>query len=123
MSWNPARPSQIVGTRRRATVADADHAVEAAYRAFSTWRRVDPEERARYLLRTAAILRNRIYEFSAWMTYEVSKSWLEAYADTAEAIDFLEFYAREMIRLSGGHPTTQRPAKRTRSATYPWVSA
>src|SRR5262249_29593721 len=76
-----------------------------------SWSRVDPEIRARYLLKTAAILRRRIYEFSAWMVYEVSKSWSEAYADTAEAIDFLEFYAREMIRLQGAHPTTPYPAE------------
>ena len=45
------------------------------------------------------------------MVYEVSKSWAEAYADTAEAIDFLEFYAREMIRLGGGNPTTPFPGE------------
>jgi 1-pyrroline-5-carboxylate dehydrogenase len=56
-------------------------------------------------------MRRRTYEFSAWMCYEVSKSWIEAYADTCEAIDFLEFYAREAMRLSGSHPTTPMPGE------------
>lgn len=110
-SCNPANPAQIVGTVCRATPEHAERAVRAAHDAFPAWSRVDPEVRARYLVKAAAILRRRIYEFSAWMVYEVSKSWIEAYADTAEAIDFLEFYAREMVRLGGGHPTTPFPGE------------
>ena len=51
-------------------------------------------------------MKRRVYEFSAWMVYETSKSWIEAYADTCEAIDFLAFYGREMMRLKGAHPVT-----------------
>ncbi|NJL93924.1 MAG: L-glutamate gamma-semialdehyde dehydrogenase [Anaerolineae bacterium] len=58
------------------------------------------EERARYLLRAAAAMRRRKHEFSAWMVFEVGKSWAEADADTAEAIDFLEYYARQMVHLA-----------------------
>src|SRR5436190_23123398 len=104
VSINPARPSQVIGSTARATPELANQAVKAAYETFPSWSRVDPEVRARYLLKAAAIIRRRIYEFSAWMVFEVSKSWAEAYADTAEAIDFLEFYAREMMRLTGAHP-------------------
>jgi 1-pyrroline-5-carboxylate dehydrogenase len=111
LSRNPAHPSQVVGRVSRATPEHAERAVQAAWAAFPKWSRTDPDVRARYLLRVAAVLRRRIYEFSAWMVYEVSKSWLEAYADTAEAIDFLEFYAREMMRLGGAHPTTPYPGE------------
>ncbi len=111
ISVNPARPSQLIGSASRATPEHAELAVKTAYEAFPAWSRVPPEVRARYLVKVAAILRRRIYEFSAWMVYEVSKSWPEAYADTAEAIDFLEFYAREMIRLGGSHPTTFFPGE------------
>src|ERR1051325_9218771 len=97
VSINPARPDQVVGVTSRATPELANQAVEAAYENFPSWSRGEPEVRARYMLKAAAILRRRIYEFSAWMVYEVSKSWAEAYADTAEAIDFLEFYARQMM--------------------------
>jgi 1-pyrroline-5-carboxylate dehydrogenase len=110
-SINPARPSQVVGTTARATPELADRAVRVAYDTFPAWSRVPAEVRARYLLKTAALLRRRIYEFSAWMIYEVSKSWAEAYADAAEAIDFMEFYGREMMRLGSAHPTTPYPGE------------
>lgn len=110
-SVNPARPSQVVGESARANAAQANQAIQAASSAFDAWRRTEPEVRARYLLKAAAILRRRIYEFSAWLTFEVSKSWPEAYADAAEAVDFLEFYAREMLRLGGAHPTVPYPGE------------
>ena len=50
--------------------------------------------------------------FSAWMVLEVGNSWPEADADTAEAIDFLEFYAREMLRYAQPQPVTQFPGER-----------
>ncbi len=106
ISRNPAKLSQIIGHVSDANEADVDHAVEVATEAFKTWSVTPPEVRARYLVKVAAILRRRIYEFSAWMVYESSKNWLEAYADAAEAIDFLEFYAREAIRWGAPHPTT-----------------
>lgn len=56
-------------------------------------------------------MRRRIYELSAWMCFEESKSWIEAYADTCETIDFLEFYGREMIRLGGPQPVTPFPGE------------
>ncbi len=57
-------------------------------------------------------MRERKHEFSAWMVYEVGKSWVEADADTAEAIDFLEFYGREAIRYGGEQPLTRIPTER-----------
>ena len=106
LSRNPAKLSQIVGEVSDATEEDADHAVAVATEAFKTWSRTPAEVRARYLVKVAAILRRRIYEFSAWMVVESSKNWLEAYADAAEAVDFLEFYAREALRWDAPHPTT-----------------
>jgi 1-pyrroline-5-carboxylate dehydrogenase len=105
-SVSPADPGRVVGVMSKANADIADRAVRSAAQHFATWIRVDAEVRARVLLKAAAIMRRRIYEFSAWMCYEVSKSWIEAYADTCEAIDFMEFYAREAIRLGGSHPTT-----------------
>ncbi|MCB9849102.1 MAG: L-glutamate gamma-semialdehyde dehydrogenase [Phycisphaerales bacterium] len=102
----PAATDQIVGQVASATAQHAEQAVEIAYHTFKMWSRVEPDTRARILAKAAAIMRRRIYELSAWMCFEVSKSWIEAYAGVCEAIDFLEFYAREMMRLSGGHPTT-----------------
>src|SRR6266487_3523122 len=97
-SRNPARPAEIVGRFQAASREQAARAVEAAHAAFPSWSRVPAAERAAYLLEAARRMRERRHTFSAWMVYEVGKTWPEADADTAEAIDFLEFYAREMLR-------------------------
>jgi 1-pyrroline-5-carboxylate dehydrogenase len=106
-SFNPANRTQLVGRFNKATKELANRAVEKAYEAFQTWRHAHAEERAELLLRVAAIMRERRHELSAWMIYEVAKTWPEADADTAEAIDFCEFYAREMLRYAGEHPVFQ----------------
>jgi 1-pyrroline-5-carboxylate dehydrogenase len=111
-SLNPSDPKVVIGTASKATREDAEEAMNAALRAFETWRFVKPEKRAEYLFKAAAKIRERKHEFSAWMVYEVGKSWVEADADTAEAIDFLEFYAREAIRYGGEQPLTRIPTER-----------
>src|SRR6266487_2010197 len=103
-SRNPSQPDQVVGYFSSATVQQADEAVQAAAAAFETWKRVPAEERAGYLFAAADLMQERRFEFNAWMIYEVGKSWPEADGDTAEAIDFLEFYAREMMRLAENQP-------------------
>src|SRR5262249_24242765 len=90
----------------------ANEAVEVAQRAFLEWSRVPATERAAYLIEAARRMRERSHLFSAWMVYEVGKSWPEADADTAEAIDVMEFYAREMLRYDGPQPVTQLPGER-----------
>lgn len=110
-SNSPADPDRVVGVFAKASADHADRAVRGAAEAFKSWSRTEPDARARILFRAAAIMRRRIYELSAWECFEVSKSWLEAYADVAEAIDFLEFYGREMMRLGGSHPTTPFPGE------------
>lgn len=105
-SIDPGKTDRVVGYQSMASEADVDRCLDAATEAFKTWRRVDPETRARHLFKAAAIMRRRKHELSALMVYEVGKSWVEADADTAEAIDFLEFYGREMIRLGGPQPVT-----------------
>ncbi len=99
-SINPARPKEVIGYFAEGDVKSVDQAVAAAAEAFKTWQYVPAEERARYLLRAAAEIRRRKHEFSAVMVLEVGKSWFEADADTAEAIDFLEYYARQMMRIA-----------------------
>ena len=103
-SINPANRTQIVGKFHKATKDLANQAVETAYKAFQSWRNVPAEERAQLLVRVAELMRERKHEFSAWMVYEVAKTWPEADGDTAEAIDFLEFYAREMLRYASDQP-------------------
>ncbi len=103
-SYNPAKKDQVVGTVQKGTKEHALKAIDAAWRAFDTWKYVDAEKRADYLVKIAAEMRRRKFELSAWMVYEIGKNWVEADADVAEAIDFCDFYAREAIRLGGAHP-------------------
>ncbi len=108
-SVNPAQPDQVVGHMVKATPEQANQAVEVAARAFEAWKRVPAAERVGYLFKAAELMRQRRFEINAWMIYETSKSWVEADADAAEAIDFLEFYGREMLRLAEKQPLTRIP--------------
>jgi 1-pyrroline-5-carboxylate dehydrogenase len=99
-SLNPCQKDQVVGRAAKAGRADAERALDAAWRAFPDWSRWQPAERARLIFKAAALLRRRKHLFSATMVYEAGKTWPEADADTAEAIDFLEFYGREALRLA-----------------------
>jgi 1-pyrroline-5-carboxylate dehydrogenase len=109
---NPAHPSEIVGEFAKGTVELAERALTAAHGTFETWKRVDAKKRADYLFKAAKIARKRRYEINAWMVLEVGKNFAEADADTAEAIDFLEFYAREMYRLAGPQPVVKNAGEK-----------
>ena len=98
-SVNPARPSEVLGAICQAGISEVERAIAAAKAAFPAWRDTAPFERARYLLTAAGIARRRVFELSAWQVLEIGKQWDQAYADVGEAVDFLEYYAREMIRL------------------------
>ncbi|MFC5649295.1 L-glutamate gamma-semialdehyde dehydrogenase [Paenibacillus solisilvae] len=100
VSINPGDLDEVVGRVSKATQDLAEKAMQAALLAFNSWKKVPAVERAEYLFKAAKLMRERKHEFSAFMVYEAGKNWGEADADTAEAIDFLEYYAREMIRLS-----------------------
>lgn len=98
-SVNPANPEEVVGRICQAEPRHVEEAIAAAKRAMPSWRATDPNERAQYLVRAAALMRERMWELCAWQVLEVGKQWEQAQADVAEAIDFLEFYAKEMMRL------------------------
>ncbi len=99
-SVNPGNLDEVVGLVGKADRELAQQAMDAALKAFEAWKKVGFQERAQYLFKAAKRMRERKHEFSALMILEAGKNWAEADADTAEAIDFLEFYGREAIRLS-----------------------
>ncbi len=111
-SVNPARPAQIVGIHQKAGQAQVDPAISAALRAYESWSRTSVDVRVSLLLGAAEIIRERKFEFMAWLTYEVGKNWAEADADVGETIDFLEFYAREALRLASATTPIQYPGER-----------
>jgi 1-pyrroline-5-carboxylate dehydrogenase len=110
-SYNPCEKTQAVGTFHKAGKKEVDMAMEAAWRAFASWKNVDPKERAVVLFKAAEIMRRRRHELNAWMVLEASKNWNEADGETAEAIDFLDFYGREMLRYSERQPIVPQPGE------------
>ena len=111
-SLNPARPAQVVGVHQKAGAEHAEQAMQAALEAFETWSRTTVETRVSLLLAAAEIVRERKFEFCAWLTYEVGKNWAEADADVGETIDFLEFYSREALRLAKARTPIQWPGEK-----------
>jgi len=109
-SFNPSDRSPV-GTFPVATRREAEAALRAALEAFESWRRVPAIERASVFFRAARIMRQRRFQFDAAMVLEVGKNWLEADADFAEAIDFLEFYGREAIRYDQPGGVTPFPGE------------
>jgi 1-pyrroline-5-carboxylate dehydrogenase len=118
-SVNPARPSEVVGVFQSAGREHVEPAIQAAQQAFETWKRMSVEQRASLLHTVAGILRERKFEFAAWMVFEVGKNWAEADADIAETIDFAEFYAREALRLAQAKTPTQLPGEADRLIYIP----
>jgi 1-pyrroline-5-carboxylate dehydrogenase len=110
-SVNPARPDQVIGRFVDATVDDVEEAMRVAEEAFATWKKRSWEERADVLFRAAAAMREKRFDLSAVMVYEVSKSWVEADGDIAELIDFAEYYARQALKLGGPQPVVPHPGE------------
>jgi len=118
-SVNPARPAQVVGIHQLAEADHADAAVSAALAAFPAWAATPSAQRAGFLLHISKLIQQRRFEFCAWLTFEVGKNWAEADADVGECIDFMEFYAREALRLSGSVPPIQFPGERNQFQYVP----
>jgi 1-pyrroline-5-carboxylate dehydrogenase len=118
-SINPAKRTQMVGRFNKATQELANRAVETAAKTFETWKKVPAEDRAQFLFRVAELMRARKHELSAWMIFEVAKTWPEADGDTAEAIDFLEFYARDMLHYAAPPPLTKLAGEENRLEYIP----
>jgi len=100
-SLNPCDTSEVVGTTAKATVEDAERALQGAWKAFESWKKWDVDARARILLKASAILKARRLEACALMSVEVGKNYAEADVEVAEAIDFLEYYARSAMKYAG----------------------
>ena len=111
-SLNPAKPSEVVGVFSTAGAAEVEPAMQAALKAFETWKYSSVEERTNLLFRVAHLLRERKFELMAWMVFEVGKNWPEADGDIAELIDFTTLYALEAQRLAKAETVVQLPGER-----------
>jgi 1-pyrroline-5-carboxylate dehydrogenase len=111
-SINPSKQNEIVGTFQKASAEQTINAIETAHAKFAEWKKVPAEKRVEYIQKAVKLMRKRKHEFSAMMVYEEGKNWVEADADTAEAIDFLEFYSREMLRYASEQPIVKIPTEK-----------
>jgi len=111
ISTNPADPEEVIGRVSKANKELINRAMESAYNVFRSWSRLPAHERIKPFLKAAQIMRDRRFELDATMILEEGKSWIEADADLAEAIDFLEFYCREALRYAGSQPVVQIPGE------------
>src|SRR5438270_7704762 len=118
-SVNPAKPSEVVRVFQSAGREHVEPEIQSAQQAFESWKRTTVEQRASILHTVAVMLRERKFEFAAWMVFEVGKNWAEADADVAESIDFAEFYAREALRLAQAKTPTQLPGEADRLIYIP----
>jgi 1-pyrroline-5-carboxylate dehydrogenase len=118
-SINPADPDQVIGLVSSASKQEAAQAIDAAARAFESWRHVPMAERAGYLFKAAQLLRERRVKYDALLVYEVGKSWVEADGDICEAIDFMEFYAREALRYARPQPVVPIEGERNELVYIP----
>src|SRR5271155_4963025 len=119
VSTNPARPAEVIGIHQRAGAEHVEGAMQAAQAAFLSWSKVPVADRAGLLFRAAGLIRDRSFEFCAWLTLEVGKNRAEADADVGETIDFLEFYGREALRLDGAKTPIQFPGERNQLKYVP----
>ena len=98
-SLDPSDTERVVGQIGVASVEQAEAALDAARAVQPRWAKLGAKPRAGLLFKLAELMRARRDELSSWMVFEVGKSWREADADVCEAIDFCDFYAREMLSL------------------------
>ncbi|MCX6377254.1 MAG: L-glutamate gamma-semialdehyde dehydrogenase, partial [Armatimonadetes bacterium] len=108
-SHNPSNPEEVLGLFQLGTPELGVKAIETAAKAFETWQYTPAEKRAELVFKVADGLRERRALLSAWLVLEVGKSWVEADADVAEAIDLVEFYGHETLRYGGPQPVTPVP--------------
>ncbi|MBV9253622.1 MAG: proline dehydrogenase family protein [Actinobacteria bacterium] len=110
-SVDPARPATIVATSASCGTREADAAIEAATQAWERWRHTPARDRSAVLFGAAHWMRERRYDLAALEVFEAGKPWAEADADVCEAIDFCEYYGREMLRLDRGGAVQSPPGE------------
>jgi 1-pyrroline-5-carboxylate dehydrogenase len=118
-SVNPSKKDQVVGRFHGATAKEVEAAIQAGLAAFPSWSGKTAEDRAAILFKGASLMRERRFELNAWMILEEGKSWVEADADTAEAIDFLDYYGFEALRYAAEQPLVPFPGEKNRLVYIP----
>jgi RHH-type proline utilization regulon transcriptional repressor/proline dehydrogenase/delta 1-pyrroline-5-carboxylate dehydrogenase len=110
-SLNPANQREVVGYAAQAEASHAEQALSAARAAQAGWGRTPGIERAALLQKLAALMRRDKVALCAVEILEAGKSWAEADADVAEAIDFCDFYSQVMRELACRQRTQALPGE------------
>ena len=111
-SVNPSNSSEVVGTHSKADAALAIKALESAVQFFPQWSQTPAADRIAMAHKAAAIIRERKMEFNAWLVVESGKTWAEAEGEVSEAIDFCDYYARQMHKMANPEPVVQLPGEK-----------
>jgi 1-pyrroline-5-carboxylate dehydrogenase len=118
-SYNPSQPSEVVGVFQKGTADLAQKAMSVAVDRFEEWKAVPAAKRVACLFKAAQLMRKKRFFLNAVEILEVGKSWTEADADVAEAIDFLEYYGRDMLRYGADHPVVRMPGEKGKLVYLP----
>jgi RHH-type proline utilization regulon transcriptional repressor/proline dehydrogenase/delta 1-pyrroline-5-carboxylate dehydrogenase len=116
-SVDPGDAETTVASSAACGPEEAAGAIASAAAAWPAWSGTPAAERSAILFRAAHWMRERRGELAALQIFEAGKPWKEADADVCEAIDFCEYYGREMIRLDKG-ALVQSPAGERNLMTY-----
>ena len=119
VSYNPSSSKEVVGVFQKGNSDFANKAMEVARAAFEKWKTVPAQKRAGTLFKVARLMRKKRFDLNALEILEVGKTWPEADADVAEAIDFLEFYGREMLRYGVDQPVVKNPGEHSKLVYIP----
>ncbi len=118
MILSPSDPSLTVGSLQLAKVEDAQAAIKEVHTSFKKGilDKMGAKKRAGILLKAAEVLFIERNSWASLIVFESGKAILEALADVDEAIDFLQFYAREEVKLDVVNKTSRGPC----ACITPW---
>ncbi len=96
---NPSQTDQIISRSFFTQKEQAEQAVQYTSSYFEQWRRSPTQKRISSLRKLAQLMQKQEFELASLQVFEVGKTWGEAQADVAEAIDFCNYYALSYERL------------------------
>lgn len=98
---NPANPQDLISTYVGAGSVEVDQAVQAATKAFSSWKKTPAPERGRLFFKAIEIAKARAEEIGAVMNREQGKVLPESIGEVKKGINLMEYYAGAGFRLEG----------------------
>lgn len=116
---NPNQTDQIISQSYWAEKNQVDQAIQYTDSFFKIWKQDLPENRIACLKRLANLIRQKEFELSALQVFEVGKTWAEAQADVAEAVDFCDYYALSYEQAIKKKKTTEVPGEDSFSCFEP----